>query len=358
MARNRVTSLLSIQTPRLKYLNTSNNRLTRLNGLETLTNLNILLARSNQLLTTIGLQGCTRLLHLDLSDNHLVEMDQLDQCPLLFTVRATSNALIQLPNLSNAILLHELDLSSNSLNAFDDLFVGGWLPFLSHLKLTSNALQELASIRLPALKELDLAYNQLSDASMVKKFLDQCPTSIRLNLEQNPVLHDMPSTNPSGPPTPPLSVLPRSVDDLSTSAIEFYLDFLSNITSMFTALRQTIEQYQVEPHHLLKSIHQQCEAYLQATKISAPPPISIPLAPAVVSPKEESVIRLQAHWRRRLLERRLRRQHRAAQIIQTRWRGYIVRRRMQAVRHLFSHQSDPTYDEIDLTQFDFDEVRD
>lgn len=162
MSRNRITSLLSLNAPRLKYLNVSKNRLTRLNGLESFTNLNILLATSNQLLTTIGLQGCTHLLHIDVSDNHLVEMEQLDQCPLLVTVRATSNALIQIPNLLNAILLNELDLSSNSLTAFDELSIGSWLPFLTHLRLANNGLQELSMVKLPALLELDLGFNQIS----------------------------------------------------------------------------------------------------------------------------------------------------------------------------------------------------
>jgi internalin A len=169
MSRNRITSLLSLNTPRLKYLNVSKNRLTRLNGLEMLTNLNILLATSNQLLTTIGLQGCTHLLHIDVSDNHLVEMEQLDQCPLLITMKGTSNALIQIPNLFNAILLNELDLSSNSLNLFDELSIGLWLPFLTHLRLANNSLQELSMIKLPALIELDLAFNQISGRMMREK---------------------------------------------------------------------------------------------------------------------------------------------------------------------------------------------
>ena len=66
-----------------------------------------------------------------------------------------------MPNLSNAILIHELDLSSNSLNSFDELFTGAWLPFLAHLRLSNNSLQELSSIRLPSLVELELAFNQL-----------------------------------------------------------------------------------------------------------------------------------------------------------------------------------------------------
>jgi hypothetical protein len=42
-------------------------------------------------------------------------------------------------------------------------------------------------------------------------------------------------------------------------------------------------------------------------------------------------------------------------MIQARWRGYAVRKRMHTVRRLHSQQQQ-IYDEIDLTQFDFDEV--
>jgi hypothetical protein len=51
----------------------------------------------------------------------------------------------------------------------------------------------------------------------------------------------------------------------------------------------------------------------------------------------------------------LNKKRRAAQKIQARWRGYVVRQRMRTVRRLYSQQQQ-TYDEIDLAQFDFDEV--
>ncbi len=75
----------------------------------------------------------------------------------------------------------------------------------------------------------------------------------------------------------------------------------------------------------------------------------------VLSPEEQSIIRLQAHWRRRLLERKLNQKRCAARTIQARWRGYAVRKRMHTVRRLHSQQQQ-IYDEIDLTQFEFDEV--
>jgi hypothetical protein len=65
---------------------------------------------------------------------------------------------------------------------------------------------------------------------------------------------------------------------------------------------------------------------------------------------------LQAHWRRRLFERTLKRRHGAARMIQACWRGFIVRQRMNAARHHVNHQLPADIDEIDLSQFDFDEV--
>ncbi|CAF1071718.1 unnamed protein product [Adineta steineri] len=360
LSRNRLTSLLAIQTPRLKYLDVSKNRLTRLNGIETLVNLNILLATNNQLLTTIGLQGCTNLFHIDLSDNHLVEMEQIEQCPLLLTLKASSNSLIQLPNLLNSVLLHELNLSSNSLTSFDELLIGSWLPFLTHLRLSNNSFHELSSIKLPSLIELDLACNQLSDVSIVKRFINTCPILSRLNLEQNPVVCDINETlipeNKSF--KSPLSVLPHLSIEKSTELIQLYLTFLSNMTSMLIKLRQIIEHYQTEPFTLLKSIHNQCQQYYEQKKIE-PIEISQMIIPTneikVLSEKEKGIVRLQAHWRRKLLERKLKQRQQAAQKIQARWRGYVLRQRMRTVRRYHSQQQQ-TFDEIDLTEFEFDEA--
>ena len=77
---------------------------------------------------------------------------------------------------------------------------------------------------------------------------------------------------------------------------------------------------------------------------------------SVLTPDELNIVRLQAHWRRQLIKRRLCQQHRAAQVIQTYWRGFAVRQRMHKVRRMYSQQQPQIYDEIDLTEFEFDEV--
>ena len=92
---------------------------------------------------------------------------KLDQCPLLMTLKGTSNALIQLPNLFNAILLNQIDLSSNSLTSLDELSMGSWLPFLTHLRLSSNNIQDLPLIKLPSLLELNLSFNQLIGKNLI-----------------------------------------------------------------------------------------------------------------------------------------------------------------------------------------------
>ncbi|CAF4418877.1 unnamed protein product, partial [Adineta steineri] len=73
------------------------------------------------------------------------------------------------------------------------------------------------------------------------------------------------------------------------------------------------------------------------------------------SEKEKGIVRLQAHWRRKLLERKLKQRQQAAQKIQARWRGYVLRQRMRTVRRYHSQQQQ-TFDEIDLTEFEFDEA--
>jgi hypothetical protein len=104
-----------------------------------------------------------------------------------------------------------------------------------------------------------------SDLSIIKRFIKACPLLSRINLEQNPVLCDMTESldikNKSF--TNPITLLPQSLTDQSSESIELYLNFLSNITSLFITLRQTIEQYQTEPFDLIKSIHKQCQQYYE-----------------------------------------------------------------------------------------------
>ena len=215
---------------------------------------------------------------------------------------------------------------------------------------------------------------------MLKKLIKNCPSLIYLNLEQNPVLHDKTPVDekllkPPSKSIQPISVLPNWSHPPSIELIQNYLNFLTKITSMCITLRQNIERYQNEPRELLNAIHQQCLHY-QETKpvapirIPTPEPVTPVKSPCslqnldisrivlhlVVSPDEQRIVRIQAHWRRRLIEENLKKQNQAAILIQARWRGYVVRQRMRAVRQLFQHQPQTTYDEIDLTEFDFDEV--
>lgn len=50
---------------------------------------------------------------------------------------------------------------------------------------------------------------------------------------------------------------------------------------MLIELRQMVEQYQIEPFQLLKSIHHQCEQYMQAERV-APVKKATPIAPPSV----------------------------------------------------------------------------
>jgi len=193
------------------------------------------------------------------------------------------------------------------------------------------------------------------DVSIIKRFIKSSALLARLNLEQNPVLCDLTDGGfelKNNELKSPISLLPQS-----TTSIESYLNFLSNITQLFILLRQTVEQYQIEPFDIINSIHNQCQQYYEQ-KVIEPIVIEALKTPetSVLTPDELNIVRLQAHWRRQLIERRLCQQHRAAQVIQTYWRGFAVRQRMHKVRRMYSQQQPQIYDEIDLTEFEFDEV--
>ena len=84
-----------------------------------------------------------------------------------------------------------------------------------------------------------------------------------MNIEHNPVLCDITDSlfiekkSSDGP----LSILPYSFTEKSSESIQLYLYFLSNVTSLFIQVRQTVEQYQSEPFDLIKSIHNHCQQY-------------------------------------------------------------------------------------------------
>jgi hypothetical protein len=116
----------------------------------------------------------------------------------------------------------------------------------------------------------------LIDISIIKRFIKACPLLSRINLEQNPVVCDITDSfdlkNKSF--TNPITLLPQLLSEQSSKSIEFYLKFLSNITLMFITLRQTIEQYQIEPFDLIESIHHQCQQYYEQKIIEPILPIT------------------------------------------------------------------------------------
>lgn len=104
-----------------------------------------------------------------------------------------------------------------------------------------------------------------------------CPFLSRINLEQNPVLHDVTESleMKSKAVKSPLTLLPQSSTGQSTESIELYLNFLATITSMLVTLRQTIEQHQIEPFDLMETIHHHCQQYHEH-KIIEPIPQETP----------------------------------------------------------------------------------
>ena len=115
------------------------------------------------------------------------------------------------------------------------------------------------------------------DVSMMNKFIQACPVLTRLNLEHNPLLYDTVSFDTSHfSASTSILLLPHLSNGSSSESIQSYLNFLTNISSMFIQLRQTIEQYQTEPFDLLKSIHHHCQQYSEAKKVELMP-ISTPV---------------------------------------------------------------------------------
>uniref|UniRef100_A0A4W3GHB4 Leucine rich repeats and IQ motif containing 1 n=1 Tax=Callorhinchus milii TaxID=7868 RepID=A0A4W3GHB4_CALMI len=107
-------------------------------GLESLNKLQRLLVDHNQLISTKGLSETPVLLYLDCSYNHLNRIEGIDNCGLLQNLKLQSNSLSEPPRLENHVLLRELWLGDNSISSLQTLS-NCWLPMLQHLSVFQNS---------------------------------------------------------------------------------------------------------------------------------------------------------------------------------------------------------------------------
>ncbi|KAM4676020.1 leucine-rich repeat- and IQ domain-containing protein 1 [Discoglossus pictus] len=189
--KNRISSIHGLENcTNLRNLELSFNSITRLGGLESLKNLQRLVLDHNQLISTKGLEAAPMIMYLDCSYNHLSELEGIQNCVLLQILKLQGNNLSKVPNLDNHVLLREVYLDDNSISTMEG-FSSYWLPLLQVLSFSQNSLTRISSLStFISLEDLDISSNCLSDLQSIVQGLNGCINLRRLLLSRNPLLQE------------------------------------------------------------------------------------------------------------------------------------------------------------------------
>ncbi|XP_069485425.1 leucine-rich repeat and IQ domain-containing protein 1 isoform X2 [Ambystoma mexicanum] len=191
LSNNRLTSIHGLEgCVNLRNLELSFNKITRIGGLECLRSLQQLIIDHNQLISTKGLEATPTLMHLDCSFNHLTELEGIRNCGLMQILKLQGNNLSKPPALENQVLLRELYLDDNSVTELETMS-SFWMPLLQILSLSQNSLTRLAPFStFVSLEKLDISNNCLSDLQNVLAWIDGCENLRELSLNGNPLLQE------------------------------------------------------------------------------------------------------------------------------------------------------------------------
>ncbi|XP_067855556.1 leucine-rich repeat and IQ domain-containing protein 1 isoform X2 [Heptranchias perlo] len=297
LSHNQITSMHGLEKcSNLRVLELSHNNITRIGGLESLKKLQRLVVDHNQLISTNGLSETPTLLYLDCSFNYLNSIEGIDNCGLLQNLKLQSNSLSELPRFGNHVLLRELYLDDNSISSLKVLSEY-WLPMLQHLSISQNSLTHLTTMSdLLLLERLNVSNNRLSDLKSFLLCLNGCHGLLELLLDGNPFQQE------SGWRCSILKILPslKVVDGERISSTDESCADRSSRPSpgSFLALCQA----QLQDFELLLKRHE-TELDYAATV-------------------------LQSYWRGYIIRRHIHMYmilHNAASVIQTAWRDYYDR---------------------------------
>jgi len=148
------------QLTNLQSLELNDNQLTRIEGLDQLTNLQSLELSWNQLTRIEGLDQLTKLKSLDLGSNQLMHIEGLDQLTNLDSLDLWNNQLTRIEGLDQLTNLQSLELRWNQLTRIEGL---DQLTNLQSLNLWNNQLTRIEGLdQLTNLQSLDLRGNQLT----------------------------------------------------------------------------------------------------------------------------------------------------------------------------------------------------
>jgi protein phosphatase 1 regulatory subunit 7 len=417
LSENRLGSIHGLEScANLLHLNITGNRITRLGNLNSCWCLQHLCAERNLLVSCAGLTDLPYLQTLSCARNHLSTPPDLHKSALLTTLCLQQNTLQEAPHLPHHVVLRELKLEDNSMTDISPL-CRAWLPLLQTLSLARNCITQLDSlIPFVMLHTLDISNNSIYDLPMLLKGLNGCMELHEISLDGNPVSEEPQIRSHL------ISVLPglKSVNSEPLHCGEKESELSDVVTSSEVyklCKRQLLEQDRMKKEHysiagklkdarnkpqdikeLMDTKVEQCKLFeqllvrhvkeqeelgrnivtglnnrSQSCGIDKLTSATVVLQAAwrgymarnSFTAKRRAVVRGQAIWRgilaRRASQRMMEERRKwiwAATVIQTRYRGYWVRRKLcevlQHVRHDSGDDSSPEelIDIINMTEED------
>ena len=174
---NLITKIQNLDNPSLKLLDLSNNKISIIENLENLQMLLSLNLESNRIHSVFLLRPLSKLSTLDLSYNPIDIFNYNSLFPNLANLAINNCNFHSLKSICGFKSLTKLSIANNKI--CEDCILD--LPHLEYLNISHNKITSLqAFINLKNLKELDISYNCISDASF--SIQNSLPNLISLNL--------------------------------------------------------------------------------------------------------------------------------------------------------------------------------
>jgi len=170
---------------KLQSLNINRNEISRLKGVEGLSNLRVLEANNNWIKDLGDLKNLPKLEVLSLGANRLKqlqEMDLVDKKKAVLThLDLSANSLEKIENLNEHRALEALHLGNNRISRIEHLSA---LKNLEYLRLNDNEIVEIEGLeQLTSLERLDLRYNEIERVQGLYSLRNLA----RLDLDGNPL---------------------------------------------------------------------------------------------------------------------------------------------------------------------------
>uniref|UniRef100_A0A2K5DDD9 Leucine rich repeats and IQ motif containing 1 n=1 Tax=Aotus nancymaae TaxID=37293 RepID=A0A2K5DDD9_AOTNA len=361
--KNQLTSLHGLDgCTNIQCLELSHNRITRIGGLESLKNLQQLILDHNQLISTKGLCDTPTIVYLDCSHNHLTDVEGIENYGLLQILKLQGNYLSELPSLENLVLLRELHLDDNSISTVE-AFSSYWLPLLQNLTISQNSLTKIVPLfHFVSLEKLDISHNCLSDLTSAIKWFDACYFLRELSLTGNPLLQE---TNWRYSLLKVLPALRMLNGDTLNSDSERHAEehnqlesagFLVLYQSQIREFNLLIENYITRKGMAAVVIQSYWRGYLIRRQIHFATRLHTAATESLLNSSIKNQTILKKGKRESIVNIQKQRE-KAAILIQAVWKGFILRKKLTtALEAIKNDESDEEYREIDLEDFAFDET--